>query len=173
MFDGYRTAGVVQKLGYVLSVIEFGLFLNSLSSISIAELEAKEALSDKVRDSHFSLQLLIISVIQFQPDGSPVHVDGREVSASGQWTSRTGNKAARNNVEYFNENRIDPLAVYPELRDVYPKVDFDGQFMGDGFLLYDDIGFFLLMNNDGYHGETWEDGERSLAQREHSLTWFL
>ena len=60
--------------------------------------------------------------------------------------------------------------MYPELRDVYPKVDFDGQFMGDGFLLYDDIGFFLLMNNDGYHGETWEDGERSLAQREHSLT---
>ena len=45
-------------------------------------------------------------------------------------------------------------------------------FMGDGFLLYDDIGFFLLMNNDGYHGETWEDGERSLAQREHSLKRF-
>ena len=83
MFHGYRTTGVVEKLGYVLSVIEFGLFLNSLSSISIAELEAKEALSVKVRDSHFSLHLLIISVIQFQADGSHVHVDGREVSASG------------------------------------------------------------------------------------------
>ena len=79
----FHTTGVVEKLGYVLSVIEFGLFLNSLSSISIAELEAKEALSVKVKDSHFSLQLLIISVIQFQPDGSPVHVDGMEVSASG------------------------------------------------------------------------------------------
>ena len=82
MCHGYRTTGVVEKLGYVLSVIEFRLFLNSLSSISIAELEAKEALSDKVRNSHFTLQLLIISVIQFQPDGSSVHADGREVSAS-------------------------------------------------------------------------------------------
>ena len=84
MFDGYRTTGVVQKLGYVLSVIEFGLFLNSLSSISIAELEVKEALSDKVRG-----QPLLSPVTYHQCYPVPAiwkllcMLYGMEVSASG------------------------------------------------------------------------------------------
>ena len=35
---------------------------------------------------------------------------------------------------------IDPLAMCPELHDMYPKVYPDGQYMGGGFLPCDDVG---------------------------------
>ena len=43
----------------------------------------------------------------------------------------------------------------------------------DRCLQCDDVGSFLSMNNDGYHGETWEDGVGNFTQGEHSLRWFL
>ena len=63
--------------------------------------------------------------------------------------------------------------VYPELHDLYPQIDLDGQFMGDGFLQCDAVGSCLSMNTDAYHGEMWEDGVSNITQGEHSLRWFL
>ena len=210
------------KLGYVLSKIELEPFLEYLSSVSIAELEAKEALAVKVRDSHlcfrrvvpfshlmlqlvtlaplnfakffntrvymfrkelgqvlipfmvkylertesssyshtgffpnenFARYLLRLFMIWLRPDGSPVHTDGKEVPACGTVDVVHLPRVITGFVNLFHENRIDPLVVYTEVHDVYPKVDIDGQSVGDGFLPCDDVGFFLSMNNDGYRGE--------------------
>ena len=43
-----------EKFGYVLNVGESETFLNDLSSVCIAELEAREAMALDVKDSHFS-----------------------------------------------------------------------------------------------------------------------
>ena len=120
--------GVVEKLGHVLSVMGLEPFLMSLSN---------RFFPNETCARNF-LQLFIICVIQLQPDGSPVHVDGKEVTHF----ARLFTGFARHNVEYFHESRIDPLVVYLGLHDMCPKVDLDRKSMGDGFHLCDDVGLF-------------------------------
>ena len=43
-------------------------------------------------------------------------------------------------------------------------IGFDGRSMLD-------LGDSFLMNNDGYHGETWKDGVRRISQGGHPLRW--
>ena len=86
------------------------------------------------------LQLFTIGLIQLQPDGSPVRVDGKEVPAFGKMDVMhaarvfTGfeNQADRPNIETFDGNAIDPMFINPELHDLYPKSSPDGKLLGHG-----------------------------------------
>eukprot|EP00450_Noctiluca_scintillans_P010731 CAMPEP_0194488180 /NCGR_PEP_ID=MMETSP0253-20130528/8192_1 /TAXON_ID=2966 /ORGANISM="Noctiluca scintillans" /LENGTH=1799 /DNA_ID=CAMNT_0039328509 /DNA_START=26 /DNA_END=5425 /DNA_ORIENTATION=+ len=97
------------------------------------------------------MQLFTIGVTKLQPDGSVVRVNGEDVLAYGtadilnfaRVFTGFASQHRRHNVEYFWDNRIDPLVVYPERHDMYPKPGLDGTFLGDGFPLCDHVGSFL------------------------------
>ena len=59
--------------GYVLSIGDSESFLKNLFSVSITELEAKEAMALKVRDDHFSFLEVMRQVEGFmvQNHGTP------------------------------------------------------------------------------------------------------
>uniref|UniRef100_A0A7S1F7N6 PA14 domain-containing protein n=1 Tax=Noctiluca scintillans TaxID=2966 RepID=A0A7S1F7N6_NOCSC len=97
------------------------------------------------------MQLFTIGVRKLRPDGSSVRVDGEDVPAYrtehilnfARVFTGFANQATRNNVEYYRDNLIDPMVVYPDRHDVYPKPDLDGHFLGDGLPLCDQTGSFL------------------------------
>lgn len=62
-----------EQLGYVLNIDEVEPFLKNLSSVSIADLEAKEAMSLKVKDSHFSFPGVMRQIEGFMAQNRGTH----------------------------------------------------------------------------------------------------
>ena len=62
-----------EQPGYMLNIEEVEPFLKNLSSVSIADLEAKEAMSLKVKDSHFSFPGVMRQIADFLAQNRGTH----------------------------------------------------------------------------------------------------
>jgi len=97
----------------------------------------------------YSIQTTV-GLIVLNDDGTPVldpttgnpletYTNEDIESLSRAWTGfdRT---AVRGNYEEFYagtaDNRLDPMQIVADYRDPFPKSNFDGGFIGDGYLLY-------------------------------------
>lgn len=102
------------------------------------------------------MQLFTIGVVRLNPngtwqnstDGSPLSTYDNEhiMNFARVFTGFLGS-ASRENIEVRNgaDNRVDPMWMDARRHDVYPKMDLDGGYLGDGYPLCADIpkGAFL------------------------------
>ena len=98
------------------------------------------------------MQLFTLGLVRLNEDGTPVldetggtiaTYDNEDImSFARAWTGFERRKK-RSNVENFvpgpNSNRIDPLMINPEWRDVFPKNNLSGGFLGDRYPLCEDL----------------------------------
>ena len=93
------------------------------------------------------MQLFTIGLIQLKLDGSPKRgKDGNTILAytnddvmsfSRAWTG-FDLQSQRGNLESW-DNPIDPMKIVPEWRDVFPKTDTTGDYIGDRYPLCEDL----------------------------------
>jgi hypothetical protein len=94
------------------------------------------------------MQLFTIGLDKLNPDGSVVRdANGTDVPTYGMEhilnfaRAFTGfvEQSHRANIENTGGNLIDPMRLDVRMRDRYPKPDLDGNFIGDGYPLCDDV----------------------------------
>ena len=98
------------------------------------------------------MQLFTIGLVKLNDDGTTVKdTEGKDIevysnedieSFARAWTGfdRT---APRGNIEeaslFPTGNRVDPMQIIAEYRDVFPKSSLNGGFIGDGYILCEDL----------------------------------
>jgi len=97
------------------------------------------------------MQLFTVGLTMLNMDGSPIKdpVTGHEIltyenehvmSYARAWTG-FDRQFGRGNIELSggNPNRIDPMQLHAEWRDVYPKIHLENGYIGDGYPLCVDL----------------------------------
>jgi len=97
------------------------------------------------------MQLFSIGVYLLNMDGTPkispntglpipTYHNSNIQTFARAWTGYL-RQSARGNIENFDwtPNRIDPMALYPRWRDVFPKMDLYGGYIGDSYPLCEDL----------------------------------
>ncbi|KAL7576804.1 hypothetical protein ACA910_013822 [Epithemia clementina (nom. ined.)] len=94
------------------------------------------------------MQLFTIGLFKLNQDGTPKrHSDGRPINTysnkqivefSRVWTGFRAQNTRGNGATAVN-NRIDPMTIVPEWRDVFPKLGLNDQYIGHGYPLCADL----------------------------------
>ena len=98
------------------------------------------------------MQLFTIGLVKLNDDGTPVKDnEGKDVevysnedieSFARAWTG-FDRAASRGNIEEASTsstgNRVDPMQIVPEYRDAFPKSSLNGGFIGDTYILCEDL----------------------------------
>jgi len=148
-FGNYRD--ILLEVSYSPIMADFLTFLDSRSASLIWEKEKKRIYADE-NYAREIMQLFTLGLVRLNEDGTPVldetggtiatYNNENIMSLSRAWTGFERRKK-RSNVENFvpgpNSNRIDPLMINPEWRDVFPKTDLSGGFLGDKYPLCEDL----------------------------------
>jgi hypothetical protein len=148
-FGNYRD--ILKEVAYSPLMAEMLSFLESKSTAFVLR-----STGDELRpDENFArevMQLFTIGVNQLNNDGTskvdpssgfpiPTYQNHDVQSFARAWTGFY-RQERRSNIELGGDedvNRIDPMRINPEWRDVFPKMDLNGGFIGDSYTLCSDL----------------------------------
>lgn len=128
------------------------------------------------------MQLFTIGLVELNPDGTPELLNGETIrtydsddilSFARAWTGFR-NQAKRSNIEDRSKNQIDPMYIRADYRDIHPKSNLYGGYIGDGYPLCHDLpdkaylqtgAKFLLLGSSPIASKTFDDEELAGAMQ--------